>query len=616
MKNFSLPIYKNPLKTKKDVQQAFVQLTDPLNPYFSKGRARLHIGNTSASYPDFVAEMEGFSRVLWGLAPFTAGGKESDLWDIYIEGIKNGTNPNHEEYWGDIQDYDQRAVEMAAIGLALALVPEKVWEPLSETEKNNFSRWLLQINSHELWGCNWLFFRVIVNIGLKKVGIDYDEKKVQQALDVIDEFYIGNGWYADGKGGHSDYYVPFAIHYYSLVYAKLMENEDPKRSKIYKERAAIFAKDFINWFAEDGAAIPYGRSQTYRFAQSAFWSALVYAGVDVFPMGVVKGIILRNLRWWLKKPIFNPDGTLTVGYAYPNLVMAENYNSPGSPYWALKTFLILDFPDDHSFWTSEEKELPALDKVSVQVEPHMVICRNEKNSSLMAFNSGHTSTNNHTHTSAKYEKFVYSTAFGFSVPRAEWGLDQGAFDSMLAISEEDNIYRVKRYCEDYKIDENVIYSRWKPWNDVEVKTWIIAGNPWHVRVHVIDTSRSIDTAEGGFALGIENYNSDKCDYKIIDIDRGIYVKSSCGTSGIIDLCENRKQELILPNSNTNIMYSRTAIPTLKSNLKPGKYYFAAAVFGDTGNVRYEEAKKIQPNLEIKENKIYITSGGISKVISL
>ena len=56
---------------------------------------------------------------------------------------------------------------------------------------------------------------------------------------------------------------------------------------------------------------------------------------------MIKGIVLRHLRWWLKQPIFDRDGILSVGYSYPNLAMAEDYNAPGSPYWGLKTLLVL-----------------------------------------------------------------------------------------------------------------------------------------------------------------------------------------------------------------------------------------------------------------------------------
>lgn len=611
---FNLEIKNNPLKTKADVEEAFRQLTDPLKPFFSKGSANFHIGNTSASYPDTVADFEGFSRILWGLAPLTCGGANSELWETYIQGIKSGTDPLNEEYWGDVIDYDQRLVEMAAFGLALVLAPEKIWEPLNEKEKKNLKNWLLQINSHKVWGCNWVLFIMMVNLGLKAVGEDYDEEKMNWALDQIEEYYIGDSWYADGANGHCDYYVPFAIHFYSLFYAKVMEKDDPVRSKLYKDRAAVFAKEFIHWFAKDGSALPYGRSLTYRFAQSAFWSALAFAEVDVFSLGVVKGLVLRNLRWWFKQSIFNSDGTLTVGYAYPNLIMAENYNSPGSPYWAFKTFLILALSDNHPFWTAKEEELPELDKLFVEQKPHFVFCRSEKNNTVMTFNTGHIATNDHSHTSAKYEKFVYSNTFGFSVPKAEWGIGQGAFDSMLALSEEDNIYRVKRLCEEYKIENNNIYMRWKPWADVQVETRIICGNPWHIRIHMINTSRTIDTAEGGFALGLHeaDYNGSKCEF--IKPENGVVAGNTHGISGIINLYGQRTVETVFPNVNTNIIHSRTVIPTLTGKLKPGKHCLIAAVYGSSNIEELKGIDKTIPYVEQKYGKINIISGESKEII--
>ncbi|MBI9095093.1 MAG: DUF2264 domain-containing protein [Sphaerochaeta sp.] len=33
------------------------------------------------------------------------------------------------------------------------------------------------------------------------------------------------------------------------------------------------------------------------------------------------------------------DGMLTIGFVYPALLLAEQYNSPDSPYWSFKVFL-------------------------------------------------------------------------------------------------------------------------------------------------------------------------------------------------------------------------------------------------------------------------------------
>jgi hypothetical protein len=73
-----------------------------------------------------------------------------------------------------------------------------------------------------------------------------------------------------------------------------------------------------------GAAIPFGRSLTYRFACGGFFAALAVAEVPDMPTpvsspGEVKGFLLRHLRWWAQHSddIFYPDGTMNIGYMYP-----------------------------------------------------------------------------------------------------------------------------------------------------------------------------------------------------------------------------------------------------------------------------------------------------------
>lgn len=602
------PVARNPLRTRRDVQEALSQLLEPLSKCYSEGSARLILERSGADAYADIAEMEGFSRVLWGLVPAAAGGSHDELWELCLQGIRAGTDPEHAEYWGQVNDYDQRLVEMAVFGLAFALIPDRIWQPLSEKEKANLYQWLDQINHHPCYDCNWLFFHVFVNVGFRKAGLPYDAGQLENNLQRIEEFYLDAGWYSDGIGGHCDYYVPYAFHFYGLIYAQLMGDEDPERAGRYRERAALFARDFIQWFAPDGAAVPYGRSLTYRFAQSAFWSAAAYAGLDGFSPGQLKGLVLRNLRWWFQQPIFDRDGVLTVGYAYPNRIMSENYNAAGSVYWSLKTFLILALPDSHPFWSAEEQELAETGRISVQEPAHLVLCREPQTGHVAAFNTGHPSTNEHTHTSAKYEKFVYSTAFAFSVPRAEWGLAQGAFDSMLALSEGDRLFRVKRLCEETRIREHVLYAKWKPWRDVEVRTWIAAGLPWHIRIHRISTERMLDAAEGGFALGLGLLNSSRTG------DGAASASGTFGTSAIYGMLGYDTAELIYPHANTNLLRPRTVIPTLRAALEPGTHWLIAAVHGTpsaSGTPSIEEPSmedvKERLGVEIGQREIKITT---------
>lgn len=584
----------NPLKTRDDLKKAVRDICKPLKPHFSAKKAYLNLGATSAAYPDETAMIESFSRPLWALAPLFTDGEDDDWAQIYREGFIAGTDPESDEYWGEAGHYDQKLVEMAAMGLALILAPEKIWEPLSDKQKDNLYNWLNLVNYRKAWECNWVLFAVIVNLGFKRVGRDYNSEVVRTAFDTVEKFYLGNGWYQDGVNAHTDYYLPFAIYFYSLIYAKQMEKEDTEFCIEIKNRANQFAKHFIYWFSPDGSAIPHGRSMTYRFAQCAFWSAYAYADVDGFAPGVVKGIILRNLRSWFSRPIFDKAGLLTIGHGYPSLIMTEGYNAPGSPYWALKSFLVLALPESHPFWTSEELPLPDLNAVHSMPECHMIAARNGNHAVL--FNAGYPYTNCHTHCGAKYEKFAYSNLHGFSAPKSEWGLGQGAFDSALAISERDNSYRVKRLCDEYKVFDEYIYTKWSPWKDVVVESYVTATLPWSVRIHKISTARDIDASDGGFSFDRSLPTEWKRD------DKEAYGVQNNLVTGVCAISDNGKCDIIGTESNTNLLFSRAAIPSVRYTLDKGEHTIVTGVYSSD-----KEATFI-PSFEETDTEFIVTIG--------
>ena len=421
---------KNNLNQKNDYQELLQTLAAPLHAHYSKGKARLKLGVTGVTYTEPGAELEGFARALWGLGPlWTDKSCVGKLTDVYIEGIKNGANPNHPEYWGKVLNYDQRFVEMVPLTLALHLNKELLWDALDDTEKHNLHSWLNQINDWDSYPNNWQFFGILVNAMFKSLGLSYNKEKMEAHLAKIDSYYLGDGWYSDGnERPQRDYYISFAMHFYGIIFAKTLP-DDP-RSEAFKERAKIFASDFINYFAANGPAIPHGRSLVYRFAHVAFWSALVYADIKPFDWGIVKGIIQRNLQYWMTQPIFSPDGVLSLGYAYPNLIMTENYNAPGSPYWAFKAFILLAVDDDHPFWSAESKPLPVPDAPVVLPHAYSIISHIEKNHAIM-LTSGQHARSIFAHEAEKYEKFAYSSHFGFSVPRSYFKLEQAVPDNCL-----------------------------------------------------------------------------------------------------------------------------------------------------------------------------------------
>jgi hypothetical protein len=458
---------------------------------------------------------------------------------------------------------------------------------------------------------NWLWFRVFANLGLKKNGGNYSQERIEQDIIHLNSFFRGQGWSNDGPEGiwQQDYYSgSFAIQFLQLLYAKLAGDEDPEKAKEFRERAQDYALDFIHYFDEEGRAIPFGRSVGYRFAMSSFWGAIAYADIELpapLTWGIVKGLLLRNLRWWqTQHQIWGPTGTLTLGYSYPSMYMTENYNSPGSPMWACLAFICLAVPASHPFWTSEEEAYPSnlLPKIVPLKHPGHIMSYLAGHRMLLS--SGQACSYPMKGTHAKYGSFAYSSAYGYSVPTGCFSLEQFALASQLGLSDDGGeVWKTRRLSEVAIIEthENlpVLKSIWKPFPDVVIKTYLlppVEETPnWHLRVHKIEAGRDVMTADGAFAICNERkldgrylgpYNAatgEGVQPLIIgnyDINTPAgYVQGSSGAFaaskgavGIVGLevSDQRSAMLVNADPNSNLMESRTVIPTLQHRIKRGE----------------------------------------------
>ena len=575
------PFDDNPLKTRSDVQKLALDLIAPLVPCLSPGRARLHLGDTGASYDEAVAGMEGFSRVLWALVPLLAGrcAEAEPLWALWREGLMHGTDPAHEEYWGDIGPFDQRMVEMAVMGVALLMIPDRFYRELPEAARQNLCRWLNQINRHDMPLNNWRFFRVLVNVGLMNVGLPADEGRLEEDLTHLESHYCGDGWYYD-KPDQRDYYTLWAFHYYGLVYARFMEGRDPGRCARFVHRARRILPRFAAWFDADGRALPYGRSLTYRFAQGAFFSACALAGVTAEGLGwgEIKGLLLKNLRYWMKQPIFDRDGVLTIGYAYPNMNFTEGYNAPGSPYWAMKVFAVLALPEDHPFWQSEEAEYAPPARL-LDPQARLLIVHPAGNRSAIAYTAGNHAYE-HTHEDEKYEKFAYSTRLGFSCAREAGTLKKGAFDSTLAVRGTRGLWHIRSGFDDFSLTESQLSFTWRPMDGVTIETTLLPLGAWHIRVHDIHTDRPIEAAEGAFAVPRDVAGARPCErIRARTAADGTHAAAATllGSTAVFALSGYDRGEIIEPEANTSLMFPRTLIPTLRAAIAPGGARLVCAV---------------------------------------
>ncbi|RDL48573.1 hypothetical protein BLJAPNOD_04850 [Ensifer sp. M14] len=567
----------NELRTRADVERALKSLWDPADTYRSAGGARLRFDATAAHFDQAAADLEGFSRLLWGLVPAEVGGADWIDWAPIARGLASGTDPHHAEYWGQPTDRNQRLVELAAIGFALRLVPEKLWAPLEPHERENVVAYLKAGHACRFSENNWKFFRLLIGLGLDSVGADHDRELDQAYIDELETFYFGDGWYSDGDARRADHYIPFAFHFYGLILAVL---DGSTYTQPYRERARLAAGDMTRWFADDGAALAFGRSMTYRFAIAGFFGALAFAGEEALPWGQLKGFYLRNLRWWAKQPMASRDGILPVGYAYPNLLMCETYNSPQSPYWALKAFLPLALPQQHPFWSAEEADCPPRDHVAVHRHTGMLI-KNPPGDAVALCGGQQTGPQNTwaRFGAEKYSKFVYSARYGFSVESDPNRFADAVLDGMLGFSSDGLQFQVRQANEEVLIADDVLYARWRPNDGILVETWLYWHGDFHVRAHRVRTERAVTTKEGGFAIARHDRLAEA-----LESEAGkAVVATPRDLSAIVDLGSSvaRIGKAHIAQPNTNLIAAQTLVPQLMAELPPGESTLFAAVLAST-----------------------------------
>ncbi|KAL1881939.1 hypothetical protein Daus18300_000993 [Diaporthe australafricana] len=558
------PFSKVNIADRASVQELLRTVLNPLEPFFSPNKARVRVpGATAVRFDQTASEVEGMCRPLWGLACLLAGEGDYEGKKWWIDGIKAGTDPENPEYWGFPRDNDQRMVEMCPLGFALAVAPE-IWGSMSSKEKANVENWLgNSINEKNMPNTNWLWFRVIANLGLKKNGGQFSQERLDSDIEHLNTFYRGDGWSNDGPEHihQMDYYSSsFAIHYLQLLYAKLAGDDEPERAAEFKKRAQAAALDLAHYFDEEGRAIPFGRSVGYRFAMCSFWGALAYADVELpkpLTWGMVKGIVLRHFRWWQTQPnIWSSSGTLTIGYSYPNMYMAENYNSPGSP-----------------------------------------AC-------------GYPMKGTH----AKYGCFAYSSSYGYSAPPGLFTLEQYALSSQLGLSDDGGEYWKTRRISEYAGIEDregkpVLVSVWRPFADVKIKTYLVPSEEatpnWHLRAHHIEAGREVMTADGSFAICNERtpdgrfldlYDAEKFEGtrpKLIgnyDVNTpeawstgadGAFAasKGAVGIKALEGEEVGRKATIVNADPNSNLVENRTVIPTVQHTIKAGSsVWYVSAIY--------------------------------------
>ncbi|MCX2947435.1 DUF2264 domain-containing protein [Lentzea sp. NEAU-D7] len=349
--------------------------------------------------------LEGYARTFLAAAFRTAHGEDPHHWlERYAAGLAAGTAGE----WPAIFDVGQPMVESASVALGLRLTKPWLWDVLPEAVQDRAEAWLREALRRVPAANNWYFFPYTVASFLESAGRGDDETRraKARAMELLQGWYVGDGWYSDGDGRAFDHYNGWALHLYPALDAHLDGRPVTTHLREHLENFPLL-------FGADGAPVYFGRSLTYRFAAAAAVALGAVTGETPLSPGHSRQLISRTLRYFLDRGSLS-GGLLSLGWHGPHEASLQVYSGPASPYWASKAFVCLLAGPDHPLWTEREEDADE-DRTLALPGPGFLIQRHNGVTRLHNHGSDHVRPfegEYATEDDPLYSRFAYSTASG------------------------------------------------------------------------------------------------------------------------------------------------------------------------------------------------------------
>ena len=354
------------------VEQAY-RMAQPVLENMSKGQFQKNM--LTEFSPSFdgrnrkVVYMECFGRLMAGISPWLSlpdddskeGEMRRQLRQWALQSYKNAVDPESPDYlcWGIS---GQNLVDAAYIAESLLRAYDTFWVPLDEQTKQRYISEFKKLRSIDPPYTNWLLFSSVIESFMAKAGVkDYDQYRVNSTCRKMEEWYVGDGWYADGPVFAFNYYNSYVFH--PMYLETLQAMIDAKAStrldyqKYYDralQRAQKYSITLERFIAADGTFPVFGRSIPYRMA--ALQPLALMAWYGQLPKDLTNGQVRAALtqsmhRMYDEQENYNKGGYLTIGFCGSQPDVADWYTNNGSLYMTSLVFMPLGLPADHPFWT-------------------------------------------------------------------------------------------------------------------------------------------------------------------------------------------------------------------------------------------------------------------------
>lgn len=315
-----------------------------------------------------VTYMECFGRLMAGLAPWlslpdddSAEGQQRHQLRVWaLDAYRNAVDPNSPDclLWGG---HGQALVDAAYVAESFIRAYDALWVPLDSVTKARYIEDFKGLRRVDPPYTNWLLFSSTIESFLAKAGADFDEYRVNSAIRKVEEWYVGDGWYADGPSFAFDYYSSYVFHpMYLETLQNMIDAKKYSRPNYGKYRARAlkrtqkYALVLERLISPEGTFPVFGRSIPYRMATMQplalmAWHQQLPAGLT---NGQVRGALTAVMhRMYDGKENFNEGGFLTIGFCGRQPNVADWYTNNGSLYMTSLSLLPLGLPANHPFWT-------------------------------------------------------------------------------------------------------------------------------------------------------------------------------------------------------------------------------------------------------------------------
>ncbi len=350
-----------------------------------KEKMPVHFGDSSV-VNDFTkpsAYLEAFGRLSAGITPWldSQGGDEAEqvlrqkYRDLFMKALGNAVNPQSADYL-NFKQGNQRLVDASYLALALLRAPG-IWQQLPEEVKKNVVTAFSDCRTVTPFNNNWILNSALIEAFFCKNGLPYDDTRIEYALRQMEQWYLGDGIYADGPDFHWDMYNSVVIHPYLTAVLEtvlplkapapglkdrvkaMVKDVEPNPYTVMHDKLqqtnARYADILERLVAPDGSYPVIGRSVVYRCG--AFHHLADMAWRRQLPESLPPGQVRRALSAVLHRTLSAPgtysnDGWLEIGVAGHQPALANNYITTGSLYMSSLVFLPLGLPASDPFWSA------------------------------------------------------------------------------------------------------------------------------------------------------------------------------------------------------------------------------------------------------------------------